>query len=69
MKETLTKIRFTENPFLPVLSYIGASALSQIAITFFSSPFAAAMFCGRDYSFAASELCVAVPPRNDGNNV
>ena len=41
---------------------------SRMAITFFSSPFAASTVNGRDYTFAVVEVNFAVPPRNDGSN-
>jgi hypothetical protein len=40
-----------------------------MAITFFYSPFAAATFHGRAYSFAAAEFNFAVPPRNDEDDI
>jgi hypothetical protein len=40
-----------------------------MAITFFFSPFAAAMFFGRVPAFVATTVNFAVPPRNDEDDI
>ena len=45
------------------------SSYLPMAVTFFKSPFAAAMLHGRGFSFAAAEFYFAVPPRNDEDDI
>ena len=62
---SLWRLRRVTSPALPE----NGSSYLPVAVTFFSSPFAAAMFHGRAYSFAAAEFNFAVPPRNDEDDI